>query len=238
MDKQDVHIDNEVTQDIDIEVIQEMEQLIMLAKQGRKKLKREEIYKVINAREIWDLMKSYSLLKRTKEVPIDIVRMIMLYLDAREYREMCLPLNKRFYYWVQQDTRRIELRIDTTRFTKNGCSGTCYRYYECIYPNNFPVNIKIGNENATIKRKMCHHNEFTRSYQANFTVNISTPDGTTIKVFEDNVYDWTCSSKTKIVKSEGLDLKTYWVDTKGNIFDKNDAPKSSYFKYAILTFYK
>lgn len=220
-------------------VINEVEKILSLAKQGRKTLKSTEIMEctAIDATELWELMQTYSLQIRTKQVPIDVVRMIMLYLDAQDYRRLCLPLNKKFLTWVQQDTRAIKFSIHTTRFKKTGCSGSCYSYNACIYTDKFPITIKIGTKNTSILRKMCHHELFSREYQADFTVMISTPSGYK-EVYNTNHYDWSGSSNKKLTKSDGVDLATYWMDGIGKIVGQDSALYLSHFAYALLTFYK
>lgn len=223
---------------IDKNVVSDVDFILELAKKGRKKLKPNEISELrsIDANEFWSLLQKYSLETKTKQVPVDILRMIMMYLDAKDYRKSCITLNKKFNNWATQDTLKLRFRIHTTRFSRNGCSGCSYYYYACVYTKDLPTQVTIDCENEEIKRGMCHHTEFTRKYHADFIIDASNISSN-LERYNDNTYQ-SCGSLKKVIKRDGIDLQTYWVNKSGRIKDKDSASQSSHLKYVVVDIQK
>jgi hypothetical protein len=145
-------------------VIDDFDSLLLLAKKGRKRLKKNEIESChsIDADTVWKMFQTYSIETASTQVPVDVVRMIAKYLPLKEYFRICHRLNSKFLGWIDQDTRVLHLNVSQTWFGKNSCSGTSNDFFTCIENDandanaKYPITIEMGTPLPKVTRRMCH----------------------------------------------------------------------------------
>jgi hypothetical protein len=225
---------------IDRRVVDDMEYIIGLAKKKRKVLNKKDIsaLKAIDANEVWTLLNHYTLKLRTSEVPFDIMRMIFLYLPAKEYYRIASALNHKFRDQVHKDVCVIKFSIDYR--------NKCYNVY---YPNRitYPYSFTFSKtpQNVSYQRRKFYLKNGSKDYKGKlcFTVELKLNGSLDNyldrwkEIYIDNemiLRKYSTGFEYVTKKISQIELESFWKNPKGKIFNQFTSPKSSVYDHAKI----